>query len=74
MWKGVHGIEESELHLICDVGILHDVTLITQSLPHMLGEEILVDFDIPYLTFPDTNSCDFLLGVDYQDLMWLPGP
>ena len=57
------------------MGILQNVPRITQSLPHMLGEEIVVDFGIPYLTIPDKNSFDLLLGVDYQDLItWLPGP
>ena len=63
------GRAENEERLICDVGILRDFPRISQLFSHTLNEDIVADFDIPNPILPDRNSCDLLLGTNYQDLI-----
>ena len=72
----VRGLAEQDDLLICDVGFLRDISHISQSLSHILNEDIVAEFTpygTPYPILSDRNSCDLSLRTDYQDFIaWLP--
>ena len=44
----VRGLDEEKEHLICDIGIFRDVPRSSKLLLHMLDEDIVREFSMPY--------------------------